>query len=73
MTVLEAWSRASESIETRAKDLTFRQVALTLIAIIPFLVFFAAYYVWKFVWTVITWLLAAGLEGWDAAKSKNGR
>lgn len=73
MTVLEAWSRASESIETRAKDLTFRQVALTLIAVIPFLLFFAAYYLWRALWTVITWLLAAGLEGWDSAKSKSGR
>lgn len=73
MTVLEAWSRASESIETRAKDLTFRQVALTLIAVIPFLLFFAAYFVWRVVWTAFTWLLAAGLEGWDAAKKNAGR
>lgn len=73
MTVLEAWSRASENIETRAKDLTFRQVALTLIAVIPFLLFFAAYYLWRVLWTAVTWLLAAGLEGWDAAKTKSGR
>lgn len=73
MTVLEAWSRASESIETRAKDLTFRQVALTIVAALPFLIFFAVYYVWRFLWTVFTWLWSAGIEGWETAKKINGR
>lgn len=73
MTVLEAWSRASENIETRAKDLTFRQVALTLVAALPFLIFFVVYFAWRALWTAITWLWSAGIEGWETAKKINGR
>lgn len=73
MTMLEAWSRASENIETRAKDLTFRQVALTLVAALPFLIFFVVYFAWRVLWTAITWLWSAGIEGWETAKKINGR
>src|ERR1044072_6731843 len=46
--------RAAENIERRAKTLTFRQVALTLIAVVPVLIFFIAYFVFiKGLWTVI--------------------
>lgn len=68
MTVLEVWGRASESIEARAKEVTPRQVALALVSIGPFLIFFAAYFVWKFIWTALTWTWSAGVEGWDTAK-----
>lgn len=72
MTVLELAMRAGENIERRAKTLTFRQVALTLVAIIPFVIFFLAYFVIiKGVWTVLTWLYSAGIEGWETAKTIN--
>lgn len=72
MTVLELAMRAGENIERRAKTLTFRQVALTLIAIIPFTIFFLTYFVIiKGFWTVITWLYSAGVEGWETAKTIN--
>jgi len=72
VTVLDRALKAGENIERRAKTLTFRQVALTLIAIIPFVIFFVTYFVIiKGVWTVITWLYSAGIEGWETAKTIN--
>jgi len=74
MTILEVAGRASERIESRAKDLTFRKVALTLIAIIPLIIGFAVYFVWRAVWTAITWIFAAGVEGFELAKDvQSGR
>lgn len=72
-TLVESWSKTSEKIEARAKTLTVRQVTLTLIALVPFLVFFVVCYAWKFVWTGITWFWSAGVEGWETAKKiQNG-
>jgi hypothetical protein len=74
VTILEVAGRASERIESRAKDLTFRKVALTLIAFIPFMIGFAVYFVWRAVWTAITWIFAAGAEGFEIAKDvQSGR
>lgn len=71
MTVLELAARATERIDERSRDLKPRVVALTLIALIPFCVAFVIFFAWKIVWTVISWLWAAGLEGWETAKSLN--
>lgn len=68
MTILDVAGRASERIESRAKDLTFRKAALTLIAVIPFLLGFAIFFAWRALWTAITWIYAAGVEGFELAK-----
>lgn len=68
MTVLDVAARTSERIESRAKDLTFRRAALTIIAAIPLLIGFAIYFVWRALWTAITWVYAAGVEGFELAK-----
>lgn len=69
MAALVALGRVAERIESRSKDLTFRVAALTLIAAVPFAVAFLLGLTWRAVWTVITWLYSAGVEGWIAAKS----
>lgn len=69
MTVLDVVAHAGERIESRAKDLTFRKVALTLIAAIPLMIGFAVYFVWRALWTAVTWIFAAGVEGWEMAKA----
>lgn len=71
--LVQDWSKTSEKIEARSKDLTPRIVFLTLIALPFFLIFFIACFAWKVVWTVITWIWSAGIEGWDTAKKiQNG-
>ncbi len=69
MASLVALGRVAERIETRSKDLHFRTVALTLIAVVPFTIAFLLCFAWKAVWTVISWLYAAGLEGWEQAQT----
>ncbi len=73
MTVLEIAARAVERVDERSRSLRARTVALTLIAIIPFCVAFLIFFSWKIVWTVVSWLYAAGLEGWETARSMNAK
>lgn len=71
MTVLSVAARAVERVDERSRTLRARTVALTLIALIPFCVAFLVFFTWKIVWMVISWLYAAGVEGWDAARTMN--
>lgn len=36
--------------------------------IIPFTVAFLIYFAWRAVWTMISWVIATFVEGWDSAK-----
>lgn len=68
MTVLELWSSVSSNIDERAKRLSARQVLLFLIAVIPLSVGFLAFYSWRVLWAVVSWVWAAGIEGWETGK-----
>ncbi len=69
VTVLEVWTRASSNIDQRAKTLSPRQVALFLVTVIPLTIGFVVFLAWKAVWSVVSWVWAAGIEGWDMGKA----
>ena len=56
-----------DRIQARADSVNWRRVWLTLLMVIPFLVFAAARYVFRAVGWALAWLWAAGMEGWHAA------
>lgn len=69
-TLVQSWTRASERIDERAKTIKFRQVALVILSLPFFVVAFVLYFVLiKGLWTVITWLAASCIEGWNTAKA----
>jgi hypothetical protein len=53
-------------IQARAKTLDPVKVLITLVSLLPFLVFYVA----RFVWLVASLLIAAGMEGWDSASRR---
>lgn len=67
------WNRATERIEERARKITFRQVLIFVIAAIPFAVCFSVYFAWKILWTALTWIGSAGIEGWVMARDLEAR
>lgn len=67
-TLVQGWTKASERIDQRAKTIKPRQAVFFLLTIIPFVIAFAIYFVWKIVWGAITWLVSACVEGWNTAK-----
>jgi hypothetical protein len=68
-TLVQGWTRATQRIDERAKKISPRQVALLVLMIVPFTVAFLIYFAWKTVWTAITWLGAACVEGWESGKA----
>jgi hypothetical protein len=67
-TLVQSWTRTTERIDERAKTIKPRAAAFFLATIIPFLLAFLIYFVWKVVWGAITWLVSACVEGWNTAK-----
>ncbi len=67
MSVVQVWQHAAERIESRAKEVRVRQVALFLVTFAPFLIGFLIYFAWRVLWTTVTWVYSASAEGWDAA------
>ena len=55
-----------DRISARAAAVDFRKVLLTLLLIVPFVLFYAA----RLVVRAAAWLWAAGVEGWIAAGPK---
>lgn len=72
-TLVQGWTRASERIDERAKTIKPRAVVFFIATIIPFIVAFAIYFVWKVIWGAITWLVSACVEGWNTAKMVEGK
>ncbi len=55
-----------DRISARAATVDFRKVLLTLLLLVPFVLFYAA----RLVVRAAAWLWAAGVEGWEAAGPK---
>jgi hypothetical protein len=53
----------ADAIRARARTLDPVKVAVTLIGLLPFLLFWVA----RFIWFALSLLIAAGAEGWDTA------
>jgi hypothetical protein len=68
VTVVSAWAQAASRIDERARTLKARQVALFVVAVVPLIAGFVAFWVWRAVWLVVSWLWAAVLEGWETGK-----
>lgn len=73
MTVLELAAQAASNIDARAKKIKARTVALYAVAAIPFIVGFTLYFTWRALWLVVSWIFAAGAEGFEAAKQAGGK
>ena len=71
--LLNDWTKHAEKIETRARTITPKQVIVFLVGIVPFLLCFLIYFVWKTVWTAITWVWSACVEGWETGRSFEAR
>lgn len=69
VTVLDILVRSGSNIDQRAKTYSPRQVALFLVAIIPLVIGFVIFWIWKAAWTVASWVWASGVEGWEIAKA----
>jgi hypothetical protein len=54
---------SADAVRARAASLDPVKVLVALVGLVPFLVFFAA----RVVWFLASLLIAAGMEGWDAA------
>jgi hypothetical protein len=65
---MEMWARASSNIDERAKTLSARQVLLFVIAIVPLVIGFAVFWIWRALWLAVSWVWAAGIEGWELGK-----
>jgi hypothetical protein len=72
-TLLADWNKHAEKIETRAKTITPKQVIMISIAALPFLLCFLIYFGWKIVWTALTWIWSACVEGWETARTFDDR
>lgn len=72
-TLLADWNKHAEKIETRAKSITPKQAILLVIGLVPFVAFFSIYFGWKIIWTAITWIWSAGVEGWETARTFDQR
>lgn len=72
-TLLADWNKHAEKIETRAKTITPKAAAMLLIGAIPFVLCFLIYFVWKIIWTTITWIWSACVEGWETGRSFEAR
>jgi hypothetical protein len=68
-----AWQQLVEQIDTRARQLQPREVALSLLFAIPFLLGFLAARVAGAGWMVVAWTWSAGLAGWEQAGGLDGR
>lgn len=66
MTVLDV-AAAVDRVNARAAAVDWRRLALVLLMVIPFAVFYGARMVVRSVGWVVAWLWAAGMEGWAAA------
>lgn len=67
-TLVRGWTRAGERIDERAKKIKPRAVVFFLATIIPFLLAFSIYFVWKVLWGALTWIASACAEGWNTAR-----
>ncbi len=54
---------SADAIRARARGLDPVKVAIVLVGLLPFVFFWVA----RFVWFLASLLIAAGMEGWDAA------
>jgi hypothetical protein len=61
---------AVDRINARAATVDWRRVALVLLMVLPFVLFYAARLVVRSVGWALAWLWAAGMEGWTAAGPK---
>lgn len=61
---------AVDRINARAATVDWRRVALVLLMVLPFVLFYAARLVVRSVGWTLAWLWAAGMEGWSAAGPK---
>ena len=43
-------------------------MGLFVVAVVPLIARFVAFWVWRAVWLVVSWLWAAVLEGWETGK-----
>lgn len=59
-----------DRINERAAAVDWRRVLLTVLMVLPFIVFATARYVVRAVGWILAWLWAAGMEGWEAAGPK---
>lgn len=65
---MSAWAQAVSRIDERARTLKARQVALFVVAVVPLIAGFVAFWVWRAIWFIVSWLWAAVLEGWETGK-----
>lgn len=72
-TLISEWGKHAEKIETRAKAITPRQAAMVFLGGIPFLICFVLYFSTKIVWTALTWIWSACVEGWTFGKTLDAR
>lgn len=66
-TMLGRLNRTVDRIDAEARQLDPAKVALTLIALVPFLLFWLAGVAARAVWLVAAWLWTAGVVGWRSA------
>lgn len=62
-------ARALERIQVTARDIDPVKVAVTVVTAIPFLLGWIVAKVFAVVWLVLSWVIAAGMEGWRAGRS----
>jgi phosphatidylglycerophosphate synthase len=68
-----AWQQVLERIETQARELTPRQVLLTLIAAPLFVAGWLLAKTAQVAFIALVWAWVAGLEGWREAGGLHGR
>jgi hypothetical protein len=68
-----AWQQLVEQIDLRARQLQPREVALSLLFAIPFLLGWLLARVAGVAWMVLAWTWSAGLAGWEQAGGLDGR
>jgi hypothetical protein len=61
---------AVDRVNARAAAVDWRRVALVLLMVLPFVLFYVARLAVRTVGWVLAWLYAAGMEGWAAAGPK---
>jgi hypothetical protein len=68
-----AWQQLVERIDTQARQLQPREVALSLLFAVPFLLGWIAARTVGAVWMVVAWTWSAGLAGWQHAGGLDGK
>jgi hypothetical protein len=69
----QSWAQLVERIDTQARQLQPREVLLSLIFVVPFVVGWLAARALAGGWIVVAWVWSAGLAGWQQAGGLHGR